>query len=105
MIQFEELTIDYIEHLPLLTKVAYERQFPFFIERFTYRPSQKTLYIPKKPTGSYLRWIVASINHEFLHHILNILENAETSISFDTLDYGDLASGEIEEETLETIER
>jgi len=98
MIQFEDLTIDYIDHLPLFTKIMHERAFPFFIERFGYSQSILTLYIPKKPKGGSLRWIIGSINHEFLHHILNVLENAETSMSFDAFDYEDLVSGYIEKE-------
>lgn len=98
MIQFEELTIDYMDSLPLWIKITHEKQFPFFIERFGYAQSTQTLYIPKKPQGGFLQWITASINHEFLHHILNVLENAETSMSFDTFDYKDLVSGNLEKE-------
>jgi hypothetical protein len=102
MLQFEDLTIDYIDHLPLLTKFIHERQFPFFIERFGYAQSIQTLYLPKKPKCESLRWIASSINHEFLHHILNMLENKETSMLFDVFEYEDLVSGNIEKETLGT---
>lgn len=98
MIQFEDLTIDFIEHLPLLQKVSLEREIPFFIERFIYSSLQKILYLPKQKEIKTFDWIVFSINHEFLHHVINCLEGAETSRAFDAFGYIGLESGRIRKE-------
>jgi hypothetical protein len=96
MIEFEDLNIDYMDNLPLGIKIAYEREVPLFIERFAYRHDTKTLYIPKKPRIESFSWILSSVNHEFLHHILNVLESQYTSICLDYFDYEDIVSGKIE---------
>jgi len=103
MLEFEGLSIDYADNLPLMVKIAYERLIPNFIERFSYNPAKKTLHIPKRPRPKSLQWIITSINHEFLHHILNELENSKTTICFDSFSYQDIVSGIIDREPLETI--
>lgn len=103
MIQFDELTIDYVDNMTLLAKAEAERTINNFIERFSYTCWNKTLNIPKKPKAKYFRWIVQSINHEFLHHILNELENSEASKSLDAFAYEDIVCGGIEKEHSETL--
>lgn len=94
-----DLTFDYIDNLPLFIKKPYEDSVFNAIERFAYTSYNKTLLFPKKPNCAQndksLGWIITSINHEYLHYILDITEGHIVSSLLDNFSYADLVSGNI----------
>lgn len=101
--EINEIPIEYYEHLSMIVRARLEKAYPDILRRFVYQASIKTLYIPNRPDTKSLNWILTSINHECLHHILNEEENQETTIAFDTIPYNDLVSGRIGKDFLDSL--